>query len=125
MNNSAVPPVPPKPSKPNQNPPSYPPPMRPPPNQPHNQPSNPLFYPGLPYSGGRGGGGGGGGQALPSPTIKFDLKLEILPRWNGDRRTAISYFWKCQHLALFGGQMPELLGHYLWRELDEDSDAYA
>ncbi len=113
MNSSAAPPMPSGPSKPSQNPSNYPPlgEEGPPPNQLSNQSPIPPYGRSGRGSGGegegRGGGGGGGaGQALLGLTIKFYLKPKNLPRWNGDRYTVISYFWKCQHLTLFGGQMP-------------------
>ncbi len=82
--------------------------------------------PSFPHGGGGGGPPSGGlGIGIPARlTIKFILKPENLPKWNREERMAISYFWKCQHLAMFRGQIPTILGQYLWHRLDSDSDVY-
>jgi len=37
------------------------------------------------------------------PTIKSELKLEDLPTWDGNPKTAIAYFWKVQEQAMLEG----------------------
>lgn len=103
---------------------------------------------GGPYGGGSGGppGGGppGGGSSGPSgpwgaprgppgnnglpapygnhtPTIKTDLKLSDLPKWDGDFDTAIAYFHKISELASMGGDLPVALGFWLGQTLEKDS----
>jgi len=56
------------------------------------------------------------------PTIKSELKQEDLPTWDGDPKTAITYFWKVQERATLRGYIPAALGYWLWLKLKEGSD---
>ena len=56
------------------------------------------------------------------PTIKSELKPEDLPTWDGNLKSAISYFWKVQERASLGGYIPAALGYWLWLRLEEGSD---
>ena len=114
------------------------PPRRDPPNRDtpyRNNSSNP--------SGGGGGGGnpgGGGGRDGPNgggyqynvpqghipygnlvATIRNELKQDQLPIWDGNKDTAIEYFWKIQQLAALEGDIPVALGFWLWKSLKENS----
>ena len=97
--------------------------------------------PSSPHAGGGGGnpGGGGGGQgpnggayANSQPqgnipygnlvaTIGNELKQDQLPVWDGNKDTAIEYFWKIQQLAALEGDIPVALGYWLWKSLKENS----
>lgn len=92
--------------------------------------------PGGPGGGGYGHGGAGGGfpgGGNPSartapygnypPTIKTDLKLSDLPKWDGDFDTAITYFHKISELAAMGGDLPVALGFWLGQTLEPNSPA--
>ena len=112
--------------------------------QPNNNPTR------LPNGGGGGGnpggggggnpGGGGGGNgpyanaSLPNnqpqgnipygnlvATIRNELKQDQLPVWDGNKDTAIEYFWKIQQLAALEGDIPVALGYWLWKSLKENS----
>ncbi|KAI5892345.1 uncharacterized protein SCHCODRAFT_01094336 [Schizophyllum commune H4-8] len=112
---------------------------RPPPPPPNNGQSG---IPGDERGNGRshrGGGGGppgdppGGSQGSAAvgnprapygntaPTIHPVLKSSNVPSWDGNRATAISYFWKINQLARSGGYLPEALGFWLWQKLVEGS----
>ncbi|KAJ7444690.1 hypothetical protein FB451DRAFT_1413084 [Mycena latifolia] len=41
------------------------------------------------------------------------IKIEQLPEWNGDHKTAVDYFWDVGQLAALEGWMPEALGYWL------------
>ena len=56
------------------------------------------------------------------PTIKSEIKQELLPRWDGSPSTAVDYFLKIQQLAALEGDLPEALGYWLWMNLEEGSD---
>ena len=97
----------------------------------------------LPRGGGGGGGSGGGGGNGPSggnyqannsnspqgnipygnlvATIRNELKQDQLPVWDGNKDTAIEYFWKVQQLAALEGDIPVALGYWLWKSLKENS----
>ena len=100
--------------------------------------------PGNPRGGGGGGGGGNpgsGGRNGPSrggyqannpnqgnipygnlvATIWNKLKQDQLPVWDGNKDTAIEYFWKIQQLAALEGDIPVALGYWLWKSLKENS----
>lgn len=55
------------------------------------------------------------------PTIKTDLKLSDLPKWNGEFDTAITYFHKISELASMGGDLPVALGFWLGQTLETGS----
>lgn len=97
-----------------------------------------------PPGGGPPGGGGGGDGTPPGrgnfgnyrndsqnqgtipygetkATIRNDLKQEQLPVWDGNKNTAIEYFWKVQQLAALEGDIPQALGYWLWKSLKENS----
>lgn len=82
---------------------------------------------GAPGGAGPPGGYPGAGQRAPygyyGPTIKADLKLNDLPKWNGDFDTAISYFHKISELAAMGGDLPVALGFWLGQTLEVNSPA--
>ena len=65
-------------------------------------------------------------RAIPygrvKPTIKPELKQELLPRWDGSPSTAVDYFLKIQQLAALEGDLPEALGYWLWMNLEDGSD---
>jgi len=108
------------------------PPSRDPPHR--NRPSVPNGGGG---GGGNPGGGGGGdpnrgGNQSNTPqsnipygnliaTIRTKLKQEQLPVWDGNKDTAIEYFWKVQQLAALEGDIPVALGFWLWKSLKENS----
>ncbi|KAF9536972.1 hypothetical protein CPC08DRAFT_771404 [Agrocybe pediades] len=92
--------------------------------------------PGSPDDGGGGGPPGNGPSsffsALPEqplaapygnfiPTIKAELKQDQLPKWDGNHDTAVDYFWNIQQLAALGRHIPEALGYWLWKNLEEGS----
>lgn len=95
--------------------------------------------PSSPGGGGNPGGGGGGncpsaggGYSNPQPqgnipygnlvaTIRNELKQDQLPVWDGNKDTAIEYFWKIQQLAALEGDIPVALGYWLWKSLKENS----
>lgn len=54
-------------------------------------------------------------------TIRNDLKQDQLPVWDGNKNTAIKYFWKVQQLAALEGDIPQALGYWLWKSLKENS----
>ena len=56
------------------------------------------------------------------PTIKPEIKQELLPRWDGSPSTAVDYFLKIQQLAALEGDLPEALGYWLWMNLEDGSD---
>jgi len=107
----------------------------------HGRPNN--GSPPFPSNGGGGGGnprGGGGGNdprgnsSLPNMNsqgnvpygnlvamIRNELKQEQLPVWDGNKDTAIEYFWKIQQLAALEGDIPVALGYWLWKSLKENS----
>ena len=106
----------------------------------HSQPNNDP-PPNLPNGGGGGNPGGGGGGNGPSSngsypnmqlqgnvpygnlvaTIRNELKQDQLPVWDGNKDTAIEYFWKIQQLAALEGDIPVALGYWLWKSLKENS----
>ena len=106
----------------------------------HGQPNNDP-PPNLPNGGGGGNPGGGGGGNGPSSngsypntqpqgnvpygnlvaTIRNELKQDQLPVWDGNKDTAIEYFWKIQQLAALEGDIPVALGYWLWKSLKENS----
>ena len=112
-------------------------------NDPHNRerPNNRTPY--SPHNRGGGGGnlGGGGGGQSPSTggtypnsqpqwnipygnlvaTIRNELKQDQLPIWDGNKDTVIKYFWKIQQLAALEGDIPVVLGYWLWKSLKENS----
>ncbi|KDR67156.1 hypothetical protein GALMADRAFT_80147 [Galerina marginata CBS 339.88] len=55
------------------------------------------------------------------PTIKAEIKMDQLPKWDGNHDSAVEYFWKIQQLAALGGYIPEALGYWLWTGLKEGS----
>lgn len=55
------------------------------------------------------------------PTIKSKLKPDQLPKWDGNKNSALEYFWDVQQLAALGGYMPQALGYWLWKGLKEGS----
>ena len=101
----------------------------------HNQPPNSNGGGGGGNNPGGGGGGdgpnGGGYQSnLPQghipygnlvATIRNELKQDQLPIWDGNKDTAIEYFWKIQQLAALEGDIPVALGFWLWKSLKENS----
>ena len=100
----------------------------------HNRPSNPNGGGGGGHPGGGGGGDGlnGGGYQPNIPqanipygnlvsTIRNELKQDQLPVWDGNKDTAIEYFWKIQQLAALEGDIPVALGFWLWKSLKENS----
>ena len=66
------------------------------------------------------------GESIPygriKPTIKSEIKQELLPRWDGSPNIAVDYFLKIQQLAALEGDLPEALGYWLWMNLEEGSD---
>ena len=56
------------------------------------------------------------------PTIKPEIKQELLPCWDGSPSTAVDYFLKIQQLAALEGDLPEALGYWLWMNLEDGSD---
>ena len=56
------------------------------------------------------------------PTIKPEIKQDLLPRWDGSPNTAVDYFLKIQQLAALEGDLPEALGYWLWMNLEDGSD---
>ena len=99
---------------------------------------------GDPLGGDPPGGGGGGNNSSPGrgnfgnprndsqnqmsipygdmkATIRNDLKQDQLPVWDGNKNTAIKYFWKVQQLAALEGDIPQALGYWLWKSLKENS----
>jgi hypothetical protein len=104
-------------------------------NGPHFNPSVAGGAPGggpLPghsgFSGVSGGGGYppyGGGIAPPTvlpfaATIKPELKWDI-PKWDGDPKKAIPYFFDVQSIAATGNLPPDTLEMWLWKGLKEGS----
>jgi len=109
----------------------------------HNQgPSNnspPSSNPGGGGGGGNPGGGGGGNDpnrnnSYPNinaqgnvpygnlvARIRNEVKQDQLPVWDGNKDTAIKYFWKIQQLAALEGDIPVALGYWLWKSLKENS----
>ncbi|KAL1664209.1 hypothetical protein GGF50DRAFT_55363, partial [Schizophyllum commune] len=80
--------------------------------------------PGDPPGGSQGGAVAGGPRAPygnTTPTIHPVLKSSNVPSWDGNRSTAIDYFWKINQLARSGGHLPEALGFWLWQKLVEGS----
>ena len=49
------------------------------------------------------------------------MKQDQLPIWDGNKDTAIEYFWKIQQLAALEGDIPVALGFWLWKSLKENS----
>ena len=49
------------------------------------------------------------------------MKQDQLPVWDGNKDTAIEYFWKIQQLAALEGDIPVALGFWLWKSLKENS----
>ena len=106
---------------------------------PNRNPRGNNFPPNRPSGGGGGDPGGGGGngpnggiyQADPPQsnipygnlvaTIRNELKQDQLPVWDGNKDTAIEYFWKVQQLAALEGDIPVALGYWLWKSLKENS----
>ncbi|KAJ6452592.1 hypothetical protein C8R45DRAFT_1112895 [Mycena sanguinolenta] len=109
---------------------------RPPPgsNPPNGGGGNPGGGAGAGNGGGGDGNGNGGGayKGYPHiapgapygnmvPTIEPKFKVESLPTWDGDHKTAIDYFWEVSELANLRGWMPEALGFWLPTKLKKDS----
>ena len=111
-------------------------------NNPPNRNSSNRNRPTVPSGGGGGGGNPGGGGDGDGPsgnghqpvtpqsnipygnlvaTIRTELKQEQLPIWDGNKDTAIEYFWKVQQLAALEGDIPVALGFWLWKSLKENS----
>ncbi|KZP21110.1 hypothetical protein FIBSPDRAFT_741208, partial [Athelia psychrophila] len=91
---------------------------------------------GPPGGGGNGppGGGGngppGGGTGPPygppgnnwnMPSIKTELKPEQLPTWDGQYDSAIQYFYEIQEFAALGGNIPQKMGFWLWKQFEKNS----
>ncbi|KAF9540354.1 hypothetical protein CPC08DRAFT_650926 [Agrocybe pediades] len=55
------------------------------------------------------------------PTIKAEFKPDDLPKWDGNHKTAINYFWQVQQIAALGGLLPDAMGFWLWKGLKENS----
>ncbi|KAF7971704.1 hypothetical protein HWV62_20053 [Athelia sp. TMB] len=84
-------------------------------------------------SGGSGGGHGGGSGPNPSgpsyqpypydrgPSIKQEIKPEILPSWDGKFDSAVQYFHEIQEIASLGGSIPEQMAFWMFRTLKPDS----
>ena len=112
-----------------------------PPRRGGNTPNRDLPHrsrPSIPTGGGGGGNPGGGGGDGPNggryhdsqnnipygnlvATIRNELKQDQLPIWDGNKDTAIEYFWKIQQLAALEGDIPVALGFWLWKSLKENS----
>jgi hypothetical protein len=60
------------------------------------------------------------GRAIP--TVKSELKVDELPTWDGNHKTAIQYFWDVSEFANLGGWMPKAMGFWLWSRLKIGSD---
>ncbi|KAF9020509.1 hypothetical protein BDZ89DRAFT_1138611 [Hymenopellis radicata] len=80
-------------------------------------------------SGSGGGGGDGndeeGAKAWSSePYIKNELKVEDLPKWNGEHDSAMQYFWKISHLASLGEKIRTTLERWMWKTLEQDCKVY-
>ncbi|KAL1724912.1 hypothetical protein EV714DRAFT_278050 [Schizophyllum commune] len=102
---------------------------------PHMRPSRPGPRLSAPKGGGGGPPGGppggsstnaAGRPLLPPygnvlPTINPVLKSSDVPSWNGDKSTAVAYFWRINRIARGGGYLPEALGYWLWQKLQEGS----
>ncbi|KAF9000025.1 hypothetical protein BDZ89DRAFT_1147478 [Hymenopellis radicata] len=58
------------------------------------------------------------------PTIKAELKVDQIPKWNGDKLKAIDYFHNCLNLAGRGGWLPEAVGYWLWMGFEENSEIH-
>ncbi|EJD46744.1 hypothetical protein AURDEDRAFT_63033, partial [Auricularia subglabra TFB-10046 SS5] len=71
---------------------------------------------GWPAGNGNGYGGGGGGGApagrQPEPRIDSKFRIDVLPTWDGDPRSALTYFADLRRWAELGGSLPEDLGRY-------------
>jgi hypothetical protein len=53
--------------------------------------------------------------------IKSELKVDKLPAWDGNHKTAIQYFWDVSKFA-DRGWMPKAMGFWLWSHLKIGSD---
>lgn len=49
------------------------------------------------------------------------MKQDQLPVWDGNKDTAIKYFWKIQQLAALEGDIPVTPRYWLWKSLKENS----
>ncbi|KAJ7601818.1 hypothetical protein DFH06DRAFT_1400819 [Mycena polygramma] len=83
------------------------------------------FPPGPP-----GGGGNGGGYNNPdaynlAPQMKNQIDVSLLPEWDGEERTALTYFAEVQEFANAGGTVPQTVGIYLWQHLTKGSSVLA
>ena len=100
-------------------------------NFPSRQPPNGGGGGGSPGGGGNGPNGGSHQANNPQQsnipygnlvaTIRNELKQDQLPVWDGNKDTAIEYFWKVQQLAALDGDIPVALGYWLWKSLKENS----
>lgn len=109
-------------------------------NTPYNgNPHHSDLPPNHPHGGGGGDPGGGGGNGpnggnyqlnllqsnIPYgnlvATIRNELKQDQLLVWDGNKDTAIEYFWKVQQSAALEGDIPVALGYWLWKSLKENS----
>ncbi|KAF8995155.1 hypothetical protein BDZ89DRAFT_1149724 [Hymenopellis radicata] len=79
-------------------------------------------------------GDGGGGDDGPNnegskgygnePYLKNEIKIEDLPKWNGEHASALAYFWRILHLASLGEKVQKNLGAWMWKTLEADSEVY-
>ncbi|KZP14654.1 hypothetical protein FIBSPDRAFT_751523, partial [Athelia psychrophila] len=70
---------------------------------------------------GRGGGGNAPWNYGQLPTIKNKVKAEQLPSWDGQYDSAVQYFFEIQETAALGGNIPERMGFWLWKNFEKGS----
>ena len=56
------------------------------------------------------------------PSVKTNIKLELLPAQDGNQNMAIEYFWKIQQPAAMKGYLPQALGYWLWMNPKEQQE---
>ncbi len=57
--------------------------------------------------------------------MKYELRSDDLPEWDGRPSSALEWFATVQEVAGMGGWVPFQMGQYLWLRLKDGSDVRA
>ncbi|KAI5896020.1 uncharacterized protein SCHCODRAFT_01051815, partial [Schizophyllum commune H4-8] len=58
------------------------------------------------------------------PTIQTSLKMDVIPSWDGDRRTVVSYVWPFFEVANSGGNLRQAVAHWAWMRFEKGSPIF-
>ncbi|KAI5887378.1 uncharacterized protein SCHCODRAFT_01051796, partial [Schizophyllum commune H4-8] len=55
------------------------------------------------------------------PSIQSNLKMDVIPSWDGDRKTAVNYVWSFFEIANSGGNLRQSVAHWAWLRFEKNS----